>query len=807
MPRTTKASVRRKPDGSPTNHITRHQAKALKAARNAPRVVMSFRAPVALLATNGLKTKRLFDGIAYTGGIFFPEGIDGPAVVDLKTMRVPKQTRPVNAEHDQSNFGLIGQTTSIDASRGRLAVKGWVYTQKPKAREIIDCHDAGHEWQLSIEADQYTTEKIAAGRTINVNGRDLTGPFTLCRGAYLTAIGFVTVGGDDLTSVSIAASRLVPSPPSSGERARVRGSSPAPSSRPSSVPSLKGSLAMTFEQWLKDLGFDAAALSAPQLEKMRALFDGEQAALEASSATTAADEPPMTANRRDDDTFLARVGRTGRVERIAGSRGTRTPRRERLAARRAEEASIEATRNATRDETLRIMAINRLTAAREGMTPTQIAENQTLAEKAIKENWSANDVELIQLRAGRSQQSVASSRDNTPNETDVQVLEASLLISSGMQANRVGRYFSEQVMNQAVSREHRGATLHVLADRAIDASGERFRGSRKGEGYMTAARNANRALKASGMTTLAISYILENVAQKTLLDAYEAAEAVWKEFCAIRSNVDFKPHSRYSLDFTGAFRKVNASGQLQHVGMTDSKYSSTLETKGAIVTLDRQTWINDDLGAFASRLSDLGLLGSESIMEAVFVLLLAGIGSSWASGNGNYISGTDSALGISGLTAAEAAFANQVKANKRPVSVTPSTLLVGTLLKPLADQLYVSRTLNETTTANKGKGVENTFYNKYKPAMSGYLNNSLIKTQDDAGNWVDIANQSSTLWFLLGMSGNRAPMSVAFLNGAQSPTVETQPAEFEVLGEQWRAFIDYGVAVEDVKLAVCSAGQ
>ena len=78
---------------------------------------------------------------------------------------------------------------------------------------------------------------------------------------------------------------------------------------------------------------------------------------------------------------------------------------------------------------------------------------------------------------------------------------------------------------------------------------------------------------------------------------------------------------------------------------------------------------------------------------------------------------------------------------------------------------------------------------------------------DDAGNYSAISGQSDTLWFGFAQQGNRSALSVAFLNGSQSPTVESQPSpSIEILGEEYRAYIDYGVATEDYRLAVCSAG-
>src|SRR5690606_35479345 len=98
-----------------------------------------------------------------------------------------------------------------------------------------------------------------------------------------------------------------------------------------------------------------------------------------------------------------------------------------------------------------------------------------------------------------------------------------------------------------------------------------------------------------GFSTLAISNILENVAHKALIAAYEAQEVVWPTICAVRNLSDFKVHSRYRLDASGSFKKVGPTGELQHVSLTDAKYTLQADTEGAIIALTRQDMINDDL--------------------------------------------------------------------------------------------------------------------------------------------------------------------------------------------------------------------
>ncbi len=709
-----------------------------------------------------------FEGSAYNGGIMYPtvDGLDpGTAVVvDLDTLNIPNPVRPVLDEHDVSNDGVIGETKefAVRKSDYTIPVTGVLYPDKARAKNLMSAKD--HRWQLSLGIEQFTQEKIAAGRTVRVNGRLFTGPLVVARNGYLTDLSFVAVGGDDTTWARIAAARAT---------RRLRAG--------------LGDESMTFEQWLLETyGLEAGSLTPEQTAKFQAVFDAS-----------------MSMSAEDD---------TDPEKKIEANDGTDPEKKieaKKVAANRTRRASASNGVDAFRIEARRITGIQRIAK-----------DHPDIVDQAIAEDWdlekTKDRVELHALRAERSQPGSIANGYKIDSKTDVTLqsdtIQAALLLTSGMPENRVAKLFAkrgngERVMNDATDEEFRGMSFQRLFDRCIRISGDTAPSNREGKSFLEAARSSNSKLKAAGFTTMTLSYILENVAQKTLLDGWDSMQAKWKEFCATRSNVDFKPHARYALDFTGQFRRVTPKGELQHVSMSDARYTSQLDTKGAIVTLDRQTYINDDLGAFTARLSELGMLGAQSVEEAVFTLMMASIGSFFAVGNNNYISGAASALSVTSLATARSSFAKQVGPNSKPINVTMQKLVVGSVLETTAVEIYGSQNIFPTGTSTAKIPTQNPFYNQFPPIMSPYLNNTAIKAQDDAGNLSAISGQSDTLWFGFGQQGNRAALSVAFLNGAQSPTVESQPApEIEILGEQWRAYIDYGVATEDYRLGFCSAG-
>jgi hypothetical protein len=66
---------------------------------------------------------------------------------------------------------------------------------------------------------------------------------------------------------------------------------------------------------------------------------------------------------------------------------------------------------------------------------------------------------------------------------------------------------------------------------------------------------------------------------------------------------------------------------------------------------------------------------------------------------------------------------------------------------------------------------------------------------------------SSKAWYLLADPNDLPVIEVAFLNGQESPTIETADADFSVLGIQMRGFHDFGVSLQDPRGGCKSKGE
>lgn len=745
--------------------------------------------------------RRRFAIVAYTGAPLLLENWEHPVYIDLAGLTANSQLRPALYRHNPTIKAVVGQIDRIHNNAPKdLVVEGFFLRSTAVARDVLAMAEDGFTWQASVGCDVHEAEEVREGQTGEVNGQTVEGPCFIARRSTLGEVSFCVLGADDRTSARITAKRA--------RASRLKGSQ------------------MNFEAWLQSLGLDAAALSTDQLAQMRQAFDSIFPAVtaegEEDDVTAEGDEDDVTAEDDDvtaeDDELLA-LGEgdedldaeddpevdaedeeTPLAARNAKAKANR--RRQQLQAKKAKARKAKAAKLQAARKPVSAYARSVAAEARRVSAIQEICANRPkLLAAALERGWTADKARLEVLRASRAKAPLPQRRNDAVN---TKVIEAALMLTAAVPADDVAKFYGQKVVNQAMEKEIRGASLHFAMDRVIEASGGYYRGHRKSDSFIRAALDADRKIRASGgSTTLSLASILENVAHKALISSYEAIETTWSMFCAPRTHADFKVHSRYRLDVTGSFRKVGADGELKHIGLSDAKFTNQLDTFGAIVTLTRQMQYNDDLDAFLELPRMLGRLSALAIEEAVYVLLLSNPNNFFHADNRNVAAGV---FGIAGLTALENVFRNQVDGNKKPILVSPQILLVPTTLKVDADNIYEETTVNETTTADKAKPARNPHKGKYKPVTSPYLNNTAIKVLDEAGNAAAIAGQSSIQYYQFADPAARAAMGVGFLNGVQQPTIESAETDFTKLGMQWRSYMDFGVGMEDPVAAARSTG-
>lgn len=214
-------------------------------------------ADVDILAAPGAGKLPAFSIVAYTGSVMQVSAFYTPVILDLQGMSLSRSYIPTLRDHDASR--IVGQTSEHDISAAGLTVKGTITDEGIEGQQIISNAKNGFRWQASIGASIVRREFLDAGKTANVNGKQVTGPLLIARESVVHEVSFVAIGADQNTAVNVAASQTTEEQD------------------------------MPFAQWLQARGFDPGQLDATQIASLQALYDTEKAA-------TSANNPNVTAH-------------------------------------------------------------------------------------------------------------------------------------------------------------------------------------------------------------------------------------------------------------------------------------------------------------------------------------------------------------------------------------------------------------------------------------------------------------------------------------------------------------------------------
>lgn len=732
---------------------------------------------------------------AYSGGLLDLPNYYYPVVVDLSGMTGPRRATPILRDHQIGQIVGHGRArigdSSIAIENGRFSGGG------DDSREVLEAAREGFPWQASIGARPVEVVYVDKKEKVTANGRTFTGPVYVARKSQLKEVSFVAIGADRGGASATLTAKY----------------------------KSQGSELMKFSDWLKAKGIDETTLDASTKTALQAAYDAEIKAAGTGGTTATATAPNQdgnvqaSANRLpgagDDGTDGANIqaaGNEGFARGVGNDGASTTP--DWLIQRRQIEAG----------EALRCDRI-RAVATQEGVETVKInasgafdpngTQEVPFVSHAIQAGWSSTDAELAALRSGRPSDQQSTNRTVGLQNVNADVVEAAMcltlgiptdieqngksvpLVAAGLPATQ-----REQVLNKAMEASFQQFGLSALMDEVILASGSHFRGQRGTDAYIKAAMQAERQVINAAASTISLSGILSNVANKLMLSAYQRQETTWRNICAVGSNKDFKVHTRYRLTESGSFRKVGADGELKHIQLSEQSHTTQLDTYGMMIALNRQMMINDDLGAFSELPMFIGQLASTRVEEAVYALLLSNPSSFFHADNNNLTSGAGSALSVGSLTTVKTKFRNQVTSNGKPLLASPQILLVPTTLEDTANRLLESENLLEAATAGSPTGEKNPHKGTLRKVCTPYLNNTAIT--DESGS--AITGQSDTHWYMLTDPAVLAALRVAFLNGRQVPTIESTDAEFETLGMKWRGYMDFGVGAEAPEAAQRAVG-
>jgi len=297
-----------------------------------------------------------------------------------------------------------------------------------------------------------------------------------------------------------------------------------------------------------------------------------------------------------------------------------------------------------------------------------------------------------------------------------------------------------------------------------------------------------------GPSTLSISGILSNTANKFLREGWEGVESAWRSITSIRSVSDFKTITSYSLTGDLAYEKLAPGGEIKHGTLGNETYTNQADTYAKFLGIDRRDLINDDLGALTRVRTRLGRGGALKLNEVFWTEFLADHSTFFPTDASllNYDAGTDTAFTADGLTAAEVFWDAKTDPDGKPLAIMARYLLVPPAYKNAARRLMGS----PNTMKDSDLGNNNPHAGKYEVVSSVYLANSAM-----GGGY------SALAWYMIADPLDLPVIETCFLNGNETPIIEDVELDSDRLGMAMRAYHDFGVNKQEYRAALKLKGE
>lgn len=348
----------------------------------------------------------------------------------------------------------------------------------------------------------------------------------------------------------------------------------------------------------------------------------------------------------------------------------------------------------------------------------------------------------------------------------------------------LNRYNPDKYKLESGAREFRGMSLIEIGRDMLERRGVRTRGLSR---VQLAGEMLGLEARGGMHGTSDFPFILANVANKTLRDAYEAAPQTFKPFTRQTIAPDFKMIARVQLGDAPSLDKVNESGEFKRGTVSDGREQYALATYGKVVAINRQAVINDDLDAFTRLPAMFGRAAADLESDTVWSVITANA----AMGDGNALfstqhanlTGTGTAISVASLGVGRALLRQQKGINGRFINVVPRYLIVPTAQETLAQQ-FVAQT-NVVFTKNADV---NPFVGSLQVIAEPRLDAS-----------------SALSWYLAGDPSQIDTIEYAYLEGNEGVYLESRVG-FDVDGVELKARLDFAAKAIDWKGLYKNAG-
>lgn len=282
--------------------------------------------------------------------------------------------------------------------------------------------------------------------------------------------------------------------------------------------------------------------------------------------------------------------------------------------------------------------------------------------------------------------------------------------------------------------------------------------------------------------------IMSNLANKSVMVGFNEAETTYQIWAGKGSNRDFKEAARVALSEAGNLELVPEGGQFKQDSFGEASARTKVATYGKLFSLTRQAIINDDLGMFSKIATKYGSAAKRLVNKMVYAQLTGNVKMQdnvalFDSKHGN-VAGTGEALSVKAIAKAITAMRRQKGIQgEATLNVTPKYLVVPPELEMTAYQI-----VNSTAAVD---GVNSGVVNPYK------------------GRFIVVADAELTdpdAWYLVADATQHDTIEVTYLNGVETPRLETRQG-FDVDGIEYKVAFDCGVSALDFRGLYKNAGK
>ena len=392
--------------------------------------------------------------------------------------------------------------------------------------------------------------------------------------------------------------------------------------------------------------------------------------------------------------------------------------------------------------------------------------DQSFADELIAKDTSADEARRLAIAkaAERSNDTIKPPMGHIETLTLVDEVETR---RAGVEEALLHRYNPAQHKLSDNGKRFSGLSLIEIGRELLTQRGVDIRG-------MSRDQIATRAM----LTTGDFPYILANVANKTLRQAYEAAPQTFKPFTRMVTAPDFKTIARTALGDSPTLEKVNEHGEYKYGSVSEARETYAIASYGKIVALTRQTLINDDLSAFTRLPEMFGRAAADLESDTVWGIITANAALAdsialFHASHGNLPTGA--AISVAQLGVCRAAMRVQTGLDGRKINVTPRYLLVPAALETIAQQF--------TSQA-------------YAASASSSINPFAGALQVLAEPRLDTA--STTAWYMAADPAQIDTIEYAYLEGNQGVYLETKDG-WEIDGVEFKARLDFGAKAIDFR--------